>query len=163
MWTLSATALREAFDHSFAQAIAPNDDALDDHLALRLAQAPYAVRLAEVACLLPWREPTFLPSSVPALMGLMSHRGSLLPVYDLPAVMGHGPRQRPPEWLLIVAGRPLAFAVDVFEAHLRLPRRMQDDTVAAPDGLRPLIPLTALAAAMPASHPQAVPTSPKED
>jgi purine-binding chemotaxis protein CheW len=109
------------FDQTFAEA--PRSDASpeDDFLAVSIGGDPYAIRLSEVAGLLSDRRVTWLPGSVTELIGLMSLRGVLVPVYDFRALLGY-PRGAVPRWFLIAAATPVALAFDRFDGHLRVPR-----------------------------------------
>lgn len=119
----SAAQLRADFDRSFAEPVLESAPAGEDFLALKLDDALHAVRLAEVAQLLPLVALTPLPGPQPALLGVMGLRGvrgGLVPVYDLRMLLGR-PAARIPRWALVAAGEPtVAFAFDSFEGHLRL-------------------------------------------
>ena len=116
--------LRRAFDRSFAEA--PVTDALpqDDLLAIGIGGDPYAVRLSEVAGLMNDKRVTGLPGSVPELLGLAGLRGTLLPIYDLRALLGY-PQGAVPRWLFVIANAnaPVGLAFDQFDGHLRVPRQ----------------------------------------
>ena len=116
-----AAELKRIFDQTFAEAPRSDASAEDDLLAISVASDPYAIRLSEVAGLLSDRRVTWLPGSVPELIGLMGLRGAVVPVYDLRALLGYA-RGPVPRWFLIAAAIPVAIAFDRFDGHLRVPR-----------------------------------------
>jgi chemotaxis signal transduction protein len=128
--------LKRMFDQTFAEA--PRSDASpeDDLLAISVGADPYAIRLSEVAGLLADRRVTWLPGSVPELIGLMGLRGALVPVYDLRALLGYA-RGIVPRWFLIAAATQVAIAFDRFDGHLRVPRAA-GSTGSAPSVATPL-------------------------
>jgi purine-binding chemotaxis protein CheW len=117
----TAAQLRAAFDRSFAEAAHGQTEASDDFLAIRLGGEAHAVRLAEVAHLLPLTALTRLPSPLSVLLGVIGFRGAIVPVYDLRALLGHAAPE-PPHWLTITQAEPVAFAFDAFDGHRRRPR-----------------------------------------
>lgn len=147
---------REAFDQSFAE---PRDKQgwgdTWDVLGIRIANEPFALHLDDLAGLLPAMTPAPYPADAPALLGLAGHRGQVLPLYDLRALLGRGPSTEP-RWWVIVRSTPLALAFEGFDGQWRLPpedRLQQDDS--APDSgsgwtvrcggeLRPMIALAPL-------------------
>jgi chemotaxis signal transduction protein len=116
-----AEELRRAFDRSFADAPRVDTDATYvDLLAIRVGGDGYALRLAEVAGLFVDRVVSPLPTSVPELRGLAGFRASLVPVYDLAALLGY-PTADAPRWLVSMAGVvTVALAFDRFDAHVRV-------------------------------------------
>lgn len=153
---LTALALRADFDQAFATA--PREPGPDPTgmLAIRIAGEPYALRLAQIGGLHADRRIMGLPSPVPALRGVASFRGQIVPVYDLALLLGHT-RSAAPRWLVLVRGaQALALAFDQFEAHFaatpdqimsgaQMPGRDHlCDTVQGADALRPVIDLPSL-------------------
>jgi len=147
----TAAQLRQDFDGSFAEAPHGEREAREDFLAIRLAGDAHAVRLADVACLLPLTSLTRLPSPVSELIGIIGFRGAIVPAYDLGALLGYA-AQDPPRWLMIAAARPAALAFGAFEGHLRLARgagapqpgteparRHVRDVLRTPEGVRPVV------------------------
>ena len=118
----SATAaqLRRAFDQSFAEAARTETAALVDFLAIRQGADPHALRLADIAHVLPLSTITRFPSQLPELLGVIGFRGAIVPVYDLRMLLGYV-RQEPARWLVITAAWPLALAFDAFDGHVRVP------------------------------------------
>ncbi|MGH8471139.1 MAG: chemotaxis protein CheW [Gammaproteobacteria bacterium] len=127
-------------------------DTLENLLAIRVGDDPYAVRLAEIASLHADRKVVPLPSRTPELLGLAGFRGAMAPVYDLRTLLGYA-RRSAPRWLLLVRTPDLVgLAFDLFEAHMRTPAENISSTenggasslhvrgvVRTADGVRPLI------------------------
>jgi chemotaxis signal transduction protein len=113
--------LRAAFDRAFADAPAPLAVPHVDVLRVRLAGDLYAIVLAEIAGLHADLHVVPMPSRAPELLGIVSVRNAIVPVYDLRAVLrvGVGP---PSRWLVIGRGTPaVAFAFDGFDGHAQIP------------------------------------------
>jgi chemotaxis signal transduction protein len=123
--TARARALAQDFDATFAEA--PHTDArqFEDLLAIRLGGEALALRLSEVAGLFARRNIVRLPSALPELLGLVSLRAAIVPVYDLGALLTHSrtrePRQTEPRWLVLAASASIALAFDELEGYQRLP------------------------------------------
>ena len=147
-----ALALRQAFDDTFADAAATDPAPLDDLLAIRINGRGFALRLSEVSGLFVDRGVTRLPTTVPELLGIMTVRGALVPVYDLAALLGW-PASTQPRWLVIATGTRVGFAFDQLDGHLRIPRqsiiarddasalRHADAIVKLDEGPRPIVSL----------------------
>lgn len=146
-------ALRCEFDQGFAHAQRSEAAARDYLLAVRVAGAPYALRVTEIAGLLADRVIVPLPSSVPAQLGLIGLRGQLLPVFDLGLLLGLR-AQSQPRWLALLGeAQPVGLAFDAFEGQINLaPQDLvhrpngAGSAVQQAEGLRPLIELPALLA-----------------
>lgn len=117
----TAAQLREAFDRSFAEAVRDETETNADFLAIRLGGEVHALRLAEIAHLLPLAALTRFPSPLAELLGVIGFRGAIVPVYDLRALLGHAV-QEAPHWLVITEAEPVAFAFDAFDGHRRASR-----------------------------------------
>jgi chemotaxis signal transduction protein len=117
----TAGQLRQDFDRSFGAAVHGETEPEEDFLAIRLGGDAQAIRLAEIACLLPLGAVTRFPSPLPELLGIMGLRGAIVPVYDLRALLGYSASDSP-RWLIIAAAWPVALAFDTFEGHMRLAR-----------------------------------------
>lgn len=113
-----AARLRDAFDRSFAEARPPEPPPGEDLLAIRIGAEPYALRLSEIAGLFAGRKITALPGGPPALLGIAGFRGSIVPVYDLPTLLGH-PREEV-HWLVMAAAAPVAFGFAHLDGHVRV-------------------------------------------
>ncbi len=116
--------LRRAFDQGFARPPAAAAGRLEDFLAVTIAGDAYAIRVPGLAGLVTDRRVVPVPSPVPELLGIAGLRGTLLPVYDLRALLGHTPAGEPPRWILL-AGKSggaalVGLAVDRFDRHLRV-------------------------------------------
>lgn len=136
--------LRDGFDRSFAEPPRHHDTEYVEMLAVRAGQRRYALRLSQTSGLHRDRPVTPLPGPLSALLGVVGFGGTIMPVYDLGALLGH-PTTEPPGWLVLAAGTPpLAFAVHDLDGHLRVP---VDTIVAEPGGaggggcLRGMVPL----------------------
>jgi purine-binding chemotaxis protein CheW len=115
-----ARELALAFDATFAEAPRTDAQKFEDLLAIRLGGEPHALRLSEVAGLFARRSIVRLPSALPELLGLVSLRAAIVPVYDLAALLGRS-RQTEPRWLVLAASAPIALAFDELEGYQRLP------------------------------------------
>ncbi|GIF25885.1 purine-binding chemotaxis protein CheW [Actinoplanes tereljensis] len=114
------TRLRSDFDRSFAQPLGSHDSGHVELLAIKAGGRPYALRLAQTAGLHPDRPVTPLPGPLPALLGLAGFAGTVIPVYDLAALLGHPVTDRP-RWLVLATGTPpLGFAFHEVDGHVRV-------------------------------------------
>jgi chemotaxis signal transduction protein len=148
--------LRADFDRSFAEPARVLDSDSVELLAIRAGDRPYAIRLSQSSGVHPDRPVTALPTTVRALLGVAGFAGTVVPVYDLAALLGHPVPQRP-RWLLLTTGvPPLALAFHELDRHLRLPvgdvidgldgdRRQGclHGVVRLPDGNRPVVDVQA--------------------
>jgi chemotaxis signal transduction protein len=116
-----ADELRRAFDCSFIEAPRQRVESLVDLLAIRIAGDPYAFHLVDIAGLFVDRVVTPLPTLAPELLGLAGFRATLVPVYDLRALLGYAGGSVP-RWMVSTAGdATVGLAFDRFDAHLRVP------------------------------------------
>ena len=150
-----AAELAHSFDASFARA--PETAAREqiDVLAIRLGNAPHALRLAQLAGLYARRALAPLPSTVPEFLGLVSLRAAIVPVYDLASLLGR-PAQQGARWLVLAAAAPVALAFDTLDGYRRLapeaivtgpdePGAERGPELASVDGeLRPMVDLRAV-------------------
>ena len=114
----TARELRRAFDAGFAAAIGSDEVAREDLLAISVGGHPHAIRLGEITGLVVDRPIVQMPSRIPALLGLASSRGAIVPVFDLAALLGL-PRATSPRWIAIAARARVGFAFDAFAGHRR--------------------------------------------
>jgi chemotaxis signal transduction protein len=113
--------LRRSFDQSFAEVERPARASFQRFLGLTIGDAAYAIRVNEVTSLAPVRKIVPVPSAQPELMGLCGHRGAVLPVFDLGALLGHGATERV-RWL-VLCGVPdvVALAVSLLDGQIEAP------------------------------------------
>ncbi|MEU4237043.1 chemotaxis protein CheW [Actinoplanes sp. NPDC026619] len=115
------TELRTDFDRSFAAPMGSHDVEHVELLAVQAAGRPYALRLGQTAGLHPDRPVTPLPGPLPALLGLAGFAGTVVPIYDLAALLGHPIAERP-RWLVLATGAPpLGLAFHELDGHVRVP------------------------------------------
>jgi purine-binding chemotaxis protein CheW len=119
------------FDSSFAEPARRHDVDHVELLAVGAGGRPYALRLPQTAGLYPDRPITPLPGPLPSLLGLAGFAGTVVPVYDLAALLGH-PGAARPRWLVVATGSPpLALAFHELDGHVRV---AADAIVAEADG-----------------------------
>ena len=116
-----AAALRRSFDDGFAAPAISNSESQEGMLAIRVGADPYALLLSEIMGLYSDVRIIAVPSSAPQFKGIVGLRGMMAPVYDLAALM-HYPPAASTRWMVLAGGaRPVGFAFEGFEAHLRVP------------------------------------------
>jgi chemotaxis signal transduction protein len=118
-----ATALREAFDLSFAVPLDAVPDESANFLGVTIGANSYALELSEITGLFADTRIVPLPSSASDFLGVAALRGGIVPVYSLRALLGQATGDERPRWL-VMAGRErvAAFAFDGLEAYLRVPQ-----------------------------------------
>lgn len=118
----TAAALRRSFDESFAVAAASKLERLEGLLAIRVGGDPYALRLSQISGLYADRRIVAVPSPVVELLGIVGLRGTMLPVYDLAALLRYPPAASP-RWMVLAGGsqQPVGFAFEGFDAHVQVP------------------------------------------
>lgn len=110
-------ALRQAFDLSFAQAPRTEVAQHERLLAIRMAGAPYAIRVAEIGGIYVDRRIMPLPTPLPQLLGVAGFRGQIAPVYDLASLCGYA-RAPSTRWLVLMrSAEPVALAFEGFDMH----------------------------------------------
>ena len=151
--------LRGDFDRSFAEPARVGGGDSVELLAIGVGGRPYALRLSHASAVHPDRPVTPLPSTVSALLGIAGFAGTVVPVYDLAALLGHPIAERP-RWLVLTTGAPpLALAFHELHHHLRVPvhdvidghtedggdgpRGSLQGMVRLPDGNRPIVDVPA--------------------
>ena len=149
-----ADALRDAFDRSFTEPPSPELAHTEEFLAVLIAGHAYALRVGEIGGLFADKVVAPVPSAVPHLLGVAGLRGTIVPVYDLGALLGY-PSRAAARWLVLARSRePVALAFDAFERQLVLsPRDVISGTRERPhvggavrtlDGLRPIADLASV-------------------
>lgn len=118
---LDASELRRAFDQSFARPASAPDTSLLELIAVRSGDAHYAIRLSDVTALLSNLPLSRLPSTAPAFMGLLVHRGAIVPVFALGTLL-RKPAAAARWFVLVRAPELIGLGVDDFEGYLRVPR-----------------------------------------
>lgn len=138
----SAQTLRDEFDRSFSLAMAALAPQQDTLLAVRLAGAPYALRMEEIAGLFVDRLFVPMPSPLPELLGLTAFRGEAMPVYDLGGLLGLR-SVLPLRWLVLTRVQPrVALAFECFETRIAYPAGGKADEVALEgEAPRPVVAL----------------------
>jgi chemotaxis signal transduction protein len=113
--------LRDDFDRSFASPdVAPARNRADA-LAIRLGRESHLLLIAEIDAIHRGSKVVAVPSTVPELLGVAAIRGTIVPVYDLAALLGHE-KIRVPRWCVRVrSNEALALAFETFEAEVRIP------------------------------------------
>jgi chemotaxis signal transduction protein len=115
-----AATLRRSFDDSFAAPETAMNESQEGMLAIRVGADPYALLLSEIMGLYSDVRVIAVPSPVPQFKGIVGLRGMIAPVYDLAALM-HYPPAASTRWMVLAGGaRPVGFAFERFEAHLRV-------------------------------------------
>jgi chemotaxis signal transduction protein len=111
-----AAALASEFDETFARLPAPAEAGRIELLWIRIGADRHAIRLSQIAGLYVDRPITRVPGPLAELCGVVSLRGSLLPVYDLRPFFGHAPGP-PPRWLVVAADAPVGLAFEQLDGH----------------------------------------------
>jgi purine-binding chemotaxis protein CheW len=114
-----AAELRRQFDSSFSEAVRRDEQRYEDLLAIQVGGDAYAVRLSEVAGVSAERKLTPLPSAQPSLLGLVSFRAAIVPVYDLAALLGYAAPDAG-RWLFVAKQAAVAFAFGALDGHERV-------------------------------------------
>jgi chemotaxis signal transduction protein len=96
--------MRAAFDAAFAELPGQVVADQDDVLLLELGGEERAIVLGEVAGVLARPPITAVPTRQPAMIGIVSDRGSVAAVWDLGQLLGLAPEK--PHWLVVPAAEP---------------------------------------------------------
>jgi purine-binding chemotaxis protein CheW len=163
-----ADELRREFDCAFAAPLRFDDTQTIDLLAIRAGDQSCAIRLSEVYGLHAGRKVTRIPGAHAAMCGIAGFRGTILPVYDLPVLLGVAAVPAAPRWLVIAKTAAIALSFDGFEGQRRVSRdtvmpqtsgavlrRYARDFVRAPSLTAPLLHLPALIAALDGTNTEA--------
>jgi chemotaxis signal transduction protein len=98
-YSARAAELRKEFDHTFASARHTDSGTFEKVLTLRIERELYAIRVSAIEGIVQCPKVVPLLSSNPALLGLVSIRGELLPVYSLPRLLKYDSSENV-QWLL---------------------------------------------------------------
>lgn len=155
--------LKQDFDQAFARPPEARADR-QSFLGLGLRGDPYALRIAQIESVLAERRIVPLPATIGAFAGLIAHRGSLVPVYDLGILLGYAAATTP-RWIVTVRASHVLVGLgfDRVDGHYQViaagsspagpsPSRTLSVVPGLPDG-RPVIDLPSLLEPM--LHPQA--------
>jgi purine-binding chemotaxis protein CheW len=149
---LKATALREAFDRSFASPPPTVSSDFEDLLSIRVAGDAYVIRLRDITRVVAKRTIVPVPAAAPHLIGLLGLDGEVVPVFGLASLLGYDHEGEAPPWLVVCGPRdPVALGFSELEAHLRLARSALraddaarshtaiDEVAVTASGVRPVI------------------------
>jgi chemotaxis signal transduction protein len=119
----SVTELRRAFDQTFAAPPAAGTEGVERLIVIRLSGESFVLRADQTTGLFKARRIVPIPSRIPELLGLAGIRGTVVPVFDLSAILQLQSRGSIPVWL-VLAGRdlPIALAFDELERQVELSR-----------------------------------------
>jgi purine-binding chemotaxis protein CheW len=155
---MKARDLRETFDASFARPPDAEDGLRERLIGIRIGSEPHALRLADIAGVFADRTITAVPSRRQSLLGIAGARGTVVPVFDLGALVGYPARAAKLRWLVIAARQRVGFAFDAFDGYLAVAAtaivRAREGTThvrevaRADDQLRPIILLDSVFAAL---------------
>jgi chemotaxis signal transduction protein len=82
---------------------------------MQIDRAAYALPLRELSSLVPVRKIVELPEAPVELLGVIGHRGAIVPAFDLATLIGHR-TTKAPRWLALVDGPQIvAFAFEELE------------------------------------------------
>jgi len=119
---LSSEELRREFDERFAAPVVESEEGLSDLLLIRVCDDVHALRTSELSGVRAAGKTTPLPSSQPALLGMISLRGELVPVFDLPLLLGYEASSEPIRWLALVGkDEPVALGFHAIVEFRKLP------------------------------------------
>lgn len=118
-----AEELKAAFDIGFALAPSAQERVgFEDFLAIRAGRNPYALRLRDISGVVSNRKIAYLPSTVPAFLGVVGIRGTIFPAYRLAALLNGNAASEETKWLAICkTEEPLVLGFSELEGYLRIP------------------------------------------
>ena len=125
-----AERLRLTFDQSFAVPARVDTAPREAFLAIRVGTAPWAIRLADITGLHVGKAITPIPSAAPFLRGIAGFRGAVVPVFDLPGLLGPDSEQAP-RWLVLLSAAPIGLAFNGFERQIHA---LKDEILPQRDG-----------------------------
>ncbi|OGQ26680.1 MAG: hypothetical protein A2138_13300 [Deltaproteobacteria bacterium RBG_16_71_12] len=118
-----ATALRDAFDASFALPRSQSAAEVVQLLAIRVGSHRYALRLGDLGGMI--ARPTIVPvpASAPGIIGIAGVHGDIVPAYLLSSLLGHTDDTDPPSWMALCrAPDVVGLCFSGLEGSLRPPR-----------------------------------------
>jgi purine-binding chemotaxis protein CheW len=144
----TAAELARAFDAAFVHAPVTESGTWEHVLAIQIGSHAHALRLSQIRGLYARRPIVPLPSALCELLGLMSVRSSIVPVYDLAGLLGLAGESEP-RWTVLAADLPIALAFSGLEGLRRVPREAivpapdvaSTEILRMPEGSRPLLHL----------------------
>jgi hypothetical protein len=143
MTTNAAAALRLSFDERFSRPVAETGAARMGALNVSVGGDAHLVRIAHIVGLHAKPQILRVPSASATLLGIVGLRGVIVPVFDLAILLGYPPT--PTVTCLITAGapQPIAFGLEMFEAHVRIGEAM-GPAIRIDDTLRRVIDIPSL-------------------
>ncbi len=133
-WSLSQrpAELRREFDAGFAVPARVDERSRVELLLVRVGPDQHAIRLSEIRGLHSDRLITPVPGPLPELLGLVSLRGVIVPVYDLRLLLGYSTGMTP-RWLVLAMPGPVGLAFEHLEGHAVVaPRDIVTESNGAP-------------------------------
>ena len=119
----SLAKLRSEFDRTFASPPPHPEEERESLICLQVAGQALVVRTRHINSVAKCRRILPIPTHVPGLLGITAIRSSLLPVYDLAALLGLSIPAKRSDWLLITGSEtPVAFVFDDLEGQLEIER-----------------------------------------
>lgn len=117
--TETAQRLRRDFDSAFSRPSGLRERTGDELVEVEARGERYALRLAQVGALFAAPAVRPVPGPFAELLGLAGYRGTLVPVFDLAALLGR-PGSTSPGWVALHRGADaVAFAFDRFVGQLQ--------------------------------------------
>jgi chemotaxis signal transduction protein len=115
--------MRISFDESFASAPRLRGEGLEPLLRIRAGEEALALRSIHITGLLRIGRVLPVPSRIPELLGITGIRGTLVPVFDLAALLGLRSGGAQPRWLALTRGEtPVALAFDQIDGQIEVSR-----------------------------------------
>ena len=113
--------LQRDFDQAFAVPHRDEAEDVESLLAIRLQEDPYGLSTREIAAVERAGSVVPLPSRSQGLIGIVGHRGAILPVYGLASLLGYERSRKAPRWLVVCGeGGALALAVSELEGYVQV-------------------------------------------
>jgi chemotaxis signal transduction protein len=112
--------LRRDFDRSFAEPERMVRESRERLLGLSIDGCAYALHLASITVLSEIRKIVSVPGSQPELLGIVGHRGVLVPAFDLGRLLGHRRCLRARWIVLCRSDDPIALAFADLDGQLEV-------------------------------------------